>query len=1169
LLILQHIACSSLHTGVILKVARYLLLGCAFLFGYFQLQAGNCKEASSTSLYFSQLGTGQGLSHSSIRAIVQDSRGFIWLGTHGGLNRYDGYQSKTYLYSPNDRHSIADNFILSLYLDVQGRLWIGTDSGGLNLFDEATERFEKFLPPVQEYSGTAHLSIKAIVGDGKGGLWLATADGLQHFDTVKKQFTVMRHEVGNETSLSHNRVNTLALDAKNNLWIGTDAGVDLLQPNDNKFVHFVVNRNQVNSQKHEGVALLLIDHAQSVWVASFDGLERWRFSGGNLERHRFGPLENITSSRLSALYQDHDSTIWVGTKDKGLLRWSENSGKFTVFQRQVRDPHSLSDNFVSSLLQDRTGTLWVGTRHGGANRVDLASGGFSVLKKKDDDPTSLSDDRVGAISAASDGKVWIGTNNGLNLFDPKTGRVKNYRRDPNTLNSLLDDQVVSMVCSDPRLCWIATAQGLQKFDPIEEKFSQRIELIKDPQNPSIRRLYKDSKGIIWIASNAGLFRLDPITGQQVSFQHDDKNPASLADNLTRSILVDRFDRVWVGTLSGLDLLDSKTGHFIHFRNVPQDKNSLSHNAVTALFEDKKGQVWVGTGGGLNLIEERIDTGGLVQRTFRRYPMPEGVLEDISSILEDEDGNLWISTFVGLLRFNPVLASFKAFGAGHGISDDGYFAGAAFQSSDGVMYFGGFNSGVTYFEPRKIRNNPYPPPVVVTDFLIFNKSLVPQQSAGSEFLSSAIQMTKTIKLSYLESVFSFEFSALHFADPQHNQYAYQLVGFDDTWVSTTPGKRFATYTNIDHGTYVFRVKAANKDGVWNEIGSAITLTITPPFWKTWWFRVLAALLFIMLIWAGVRARFRIVIMQKKMLEQQVAERTLEVLQQKELVEESNVLLNEKNTQIEASMVILTATQARLVEQEKLAALGFLVAGVAHELNTPIGNCLMAASSMEEHTNALMKTMEEGKISRSQLNSYASIVKEASALLMRGLNHSAKLVSSFKLVAADQSSERRLRFDLESTMIGIVATESGKIRDHHCTIDIAIPKEIIFDSYPNALSQVIHNLIDNSLIHAFNNGQSGNISLSACRLENDRVEIQVCDNGAGIAPNIIAKIFEPFFTTTLGQGSSGLGLSICHNIVTAILCGSISVQSELGKGSRFTLILPIDAPHSTPLISDYVK
>ena len=839
------------------------------------------------SLRFEQLSVDDGLAQESILSMVQDGDGFMWFGSQAGLSRFDGYRVTTYRNEPGNPRSIINNWVRVLHVDRAGRLWIGTD-GGLERFDPVTRTFVHFAPNEPDNRGNGNRHIHAMASDGKDGLWIATADGLQHVDMKTGVFKLWHHLPGTASSLASDQVDALALDASGRLWVGTALGLDSMAPGADSFEHHALAGP---SARRNTVRALLVDAGQTLWIGSLAGLESWKLAAGAAERRLLGPAEGIARSEISVLFQDSDATLWVGSQDDGLYRWNPQARRFANLRHQPADKHSLADNRVASLFRDRVGTFWVGTWYAGASRVDLVSGGFTRIVKLAGDPASLSDNKVRAIVDDGAGKLWLGTGDGLNLLDPAAGVTRVLRHQPDNPNSLADTLVNAMTRDRRGVLWAGGRAGITGYDPASGRFN-RISLANgDPDSDTVRGMLVDRDDVLWIASRGGLHRLDPVTRKIKTFRHNPADSASLADNVTRPILEDRHGRLWIGTFNGLDLMDRATGTFRHYRHNPADPSSISHDEVHHLLEDRRGDIWVGTAVGLNKMSVAPDGSA----HFKRYTSADGLADDsVAAMLEDADGNLWISTSTALSRFAPTTGKWRLYNAGDGTIEGAYFDGSALKGRDGTLYFGGFN-GVTAFNPRTISDNLIAPRAVITGFQVFNK---PIEQVHPGLLQGPIEHAAEITLAAGDSVFSLEFSALHYAAPQRNSFAYQLVGFDKNWVNTDASKRFATYTNLDPGSYTFRVKAANKDGVWSTSGAVLEITILPPFWKSWWFRSGLALLVLGGAFGAFRFRVRGLRRQKELLEHQVRARTAEIGQQNRRLESQKLELESRRVEAES-------------------------------------------------------------------------------------------------------------------------------------------------------------------------------------------------------------------------------------------------------------------------------
>jgi len=1278
--------------------------------------------SSLGSLRFDHIGPDQGFSYQSITAITQDQQGFMWFGTQAGLVKFDGYRSTMFRSDPLNPKTLSDNFTSALYVHSDGNLWVGTQSG-LSLYDRHSNSFTNFLRRGKNAVLSGNYKIYSIVSDGAEGLWLATDYGLMHFDMHTHQFQDFQHNKDDPNSLRDNLITDMVSDAQRNLWIGTPVGLDKFNPNTKTFSHIHLDVNNRSNLRQNSIVSLSIDRDQVLWIGSDAGLTKIALSSEKKEIQAFGDAEGFELAHIQTLYHDKNDTLWIGTINQGLFRFLKSTGKFEQFRHRPLDPNSLLHNHVSKILQDQTGVLWIGTRSSGLSRVDLASGGFSRFVQLQDDATGTSDNRIRAIASAGRDHLWLGTYSGgllkMNLLNRK---VEVWQKEPGKKLALQDNQIASFLPEKNGRMWIGTRTGLTFFDPIKNTFTP-VFISHDTNDNYIERSILDHTGALWVSSRGGLHRKLPEQNHFTTFRHDAKDPHSLTNNWAMTLVEDKQGKIWIGTMNGLDYFDRKTEQFIHLRHDEKDIHSLSHNRVHSLFIDSKDHLWVGTSGGLNRMQQSSDG----RMHFQFFPTrADGSAESVGGILEDKSGNIWISSTAGISRLDTKTGKFKNFTDKDGMIQGSFLIGAVYQSDDGTMNFGGW-TGLTRFKPEDISDNIIPPKVLITDFLISNQSISKLSKDGAPRLQTSIHDIKEIYLSYLDSIFSIEFAALHYADPNENRYAYQLEGFDSNWVETDAKKRFATYTNLDPGRYIFRVKASNKNDVWNEQAQELVIYIAPPFWKTWWFRILLVVFLIGLTYAIFLLRVRQLMQQKLLLEEQVALRTKELQNQKVAVEKQketlehahrNIsLLSEIGKRITASLnteaiidllyknvnnlmdatvfgigfydkdrgliefpfviedgkpyapytrdfsnknqlpvwcienrreifiadlyqeyqhyiqdlsftinpdswgavmqdgsssvtplsvlyvpffvkaeirgVIcvqsyqthayestdldilrtlasyvgiamdnaeayqqLQETQAQLVEREKLAALGSLVAGVAHELNTPLGNSLLIASSIEDNIQQISEKIESGPVKRSDFKNFAERCQEALTLLMRSLHTSANLVSSFKQVAVDQASAQARSFDLKQTTVEIIATMMNQVRHAEHELMIDIPEKIEMHSYPGPYGQVLINLLQNAMLHAFEGRKHGIMTISAHRLSGDLVQISFKDNGIGIQEEYLHRIFEPFFTTKLGHGGSGLGLNVTYNIVTSLLGGQIFVESVIGEGTVFRLELPVN-------------
>lgn len=844
------------------------------------------------NLRFEQLGIEQGLPHELVQAILQDQQGFIWIGTQSGLARYDGMNILYYRADVNNPSSLRAPWVSALYQDKKGNLWVGTRGGGLARYNPAEESFVRYSNDTKDYSAPpGSKQILAIKGDGGNGMWLATMSGLWHFDIDSGKFTVLRHDAGQPASLLHDEVRDLALDSQGNLWVATPIGLDRLPKGSTVFEHYRLEDGAVadsNYNNYNNIRALLVDRNDGLWIGTSGGVELWSGDGG---KRRFGVKDGLPPTVITAFYQDQDGTIWVGTLTDGLKCWDPDLRSFQSYRNQPGDPHSLADNRIVSLLQDRSGVLWAGTWNRGISRVDLLGGGFDRFVHLAGDPHSIGEGRLQGFAVADHDKIWIGTaENGLNRMDRRTGKVESFTHRPGDPSSISSNTVRAVQVNSQGV-WVGSAGGLDLFNPVTGHFTH---FTHDPNNPNslfsnqIYTMYFDRQGILWIGMmEDGLDRFDPVTRTFSHYPHRAQDPGSLSPGWVVTIMEDSRNNLWVGTsTSGLNLFDRKTGRAVRFQHDEKDPTSLSQNTVTQVLEDHTGNLWVTTTGGLNRAYRDADG----QMRFKHYTVKDGLENDvILDIQEDAKGYLWMGTNTGISRFDPVHESFRNFTSVNGLIDGTYMVGGTFKDQDGRMYFAG-TRGLNIFDPNTIRDNDVLPQVVLTDFLIFNKSVRGASGLNAFSMDGSINHTGKVTMSYRYSVFSVEFAALHFADPLHNRYAYKLEGFDKNWVYTDANHRVATYTNLEPGKYLFRVKAATKEGHWNEQGTSLVIVITPPFWKTWWFRLLVAIVVLGSIYLAYRMRIRHFAQQQIRLEKLVLERTAEATAARAIAERKSTQIS---------------------------------------------------------------------------------------------------------------------------------------------------------------------------------------------------------------------------------------------------------------------------------------
>ena len=769
---------------------------------------------------FDQISIEQGLSQSSVTCMIQDHKGFMWFGTQDGLNKYDGYRFTVYKHTPEDSNSLSSNYIRSLYLDSDENgnvLWIGTWGGGLNKLNLNTGIFSHYKHNPENPKSLSNDYIKSIYVDRTGDLWIGTdGGGLNKLDWETGTFYQYKHDPHNPNSLSNDYVNSIHSDPNelgNVLWIGTGKGLNKFDYATESFSHYVHDPDNPNSLSTNNVSSIYSEPEEpgsALWVGTWGGgLNRLDRETGIFYHYENDPENpnSLSNDYIQSVYVDPSGVLWVGTDGGGLCRlnWDDReTGVFARYQHEPANQKSLSHDYVLSIYEDKSGTIWFGTWGGGVNKFDRHKYKFPHYKRDPKNPNSLSSNTVTAIYEDSRHSrvLWVGTlGSGLNKWNRNTSTFTHYTHEPENPNSLSDNAVWTIYEDHLGRLWVGTSGGLSRLSRDEHGVETFEHWTVDPDNrnslsnKNVRAMIEDRSGMLWIGTLNGLNRFDPETEIITRYLHDPENPNSLSHNSVSTIHEDQWGALWIGTQSGLNRLDMRTETITRYLHDPENPNSLSFDEVSTIHEDTSGILWIGTyGGGLNKYDPK-------NSSWTHYREKDGLSNDvIYGILEDDYGHLWLSTNNGLSRFNPRTETFRNYGIQDGLQSNEFNMGAYHKSRTGEMFFGGIN-GFNTFYPEDIRDNPYIPTIVISDFQIFNKSVFIGAGAdGRSILQKQITETEAIELSYKDYVFSFEFAALSYTTPEKNRYAYIMEGFDKDWTFTDAQRRFATYTNLPAGRY---------------------------------------------------------------------------------------------------------------------------------------------------------------------------------------------------------------------------------------------------------------------------------------------------------------------------------------------------------------------------------
>jgi ligand-binding sensor domain-containing protein/signal transduction histidine kinase/DNA-binding response OmpR family regulator len=1074
-------------------------------------------RAQEPRLRFTHLSGEQGLSNSTIEAICQDSRGFMWIGTRDGLNRYDGHTMVVFRNDPGDSTSLSDSYIRCIYEDRHHGLWVGTVNG-LNLFDPARGTFTRWKHRDGDSGSLSNNIITSLLEDANGRLWIATyGGGLNLRDRATGRLRSFRMG-GGPGSLRDDRILCLHEDKTGLIWVGTQSGLDLFHVETAQF-SAMENPAATNAS---GNAIIAIqeDRQGDLWLGTeddglylFDPLRRsfTRYA------HSDKDASSLGNNMIKCMLMDHKGQLWAGSINGGLNLLHTPAGNFYHYAYEPGNGSSLSQRTISALYEDRQGNLWVGTHRGGINIYSPGIEKFD-LYRQEPSAGSLSYNDVKTFAEDRSGNIWVGTDGGgLDLFLRDQHSFKNYRNDPFNDRSLGSNAVLDVMQDREGRLWVSTwGGGLNLFDPVHGTF---IRYLNDPHDPHsissnfVQKTIEDYAGNLWVATYyGGLNVFDPSHPSFRRVIDDPSGATSLSGKDIVSLLEDKEGRVWIGTDDGgLNCYHPDTRHFTHYFTSAGRMPDLR-----VLFTDSKGRLWVGQKG-LYLLDAERDS-------FRVFTNKAGLANEfIKGITEDGQGNLWIATSNGLTELNPDTYVFKKYNTGDGLQDLEFEANAFLKTKDGEMYFGGIN-GFNCFYPGAIRANAFIPPVYITDFQLSNREMGPRV-AGSP-LASDISMTRSIRLSYRQSTFSLSFSALNFVTPENNQYAYKMEGLDTDW-SYVGKENKVTYTNLGPGDYVFRVKASNNDGIWNEEGAAIRIVVTPPFWKTGWFVSLLVLLGLAGLYLLYRFRTRL-----KLREMEARKR--EEIRQVQLQFFTNV-----SHEFRTPLSLILGPLEKIMKDPSLDASRYL-------------------QSMHRNAQRLLSLINE-------LMDFGKLESGSLKLSVQAGNLPAfmeELAEEFR----DSAIQKEIDFVLRVGAADPTAVGAADVGKSHPSGKGAVAW---FDR--QVLEKIVLNLLDNAFKYTKEGGQ---ITLEVLpSLEHFKpsfvnelvlknpvrgshyVYIRVADTGIGISAQSIHHLFERYYRITESHLGSGVGLAFVKSLAS-LHKGDIYVYSERLKGTEILIGIPVD-------------
>ncbi|MBN2212883.1 MAG: response regulator [Bacteroidales bacterium] len=1079
-------------------------------------------SSQSDNFKFTRIDINKGLSHNQVNCIIKDSKGFVWFGTLSGLNRYDGYNFKVFRHQIKDSSSINDNYINTLFEDHNGRIWVETREGFV-IYNPEYETFNRNVAGYLHEFGIPSESIIDLYKDSEGNVFFITTLNEVYKYQVDTDTTIHINARSSDTATSPSeKMVSVTEDLDGNLWTISNTGVLELLDGKNYRVLYREYTVFKSFPKEYMDYRLFVDSDNDLWIYatnSAKGLYLYKSGTGtfvhygtNSETHR------ISSDIIRGLVQDDNGIIWVGTDHGGLNLIDKRKSEILNLVTNLYDERSLSQNTITALYKDDIGIIWAGTFKKGACYYHEDVIRFRLIKHQTADPKNIHYDDVNCYSEDAKGNLWIGTNGGgLIYYDRNNEEFVHYRHDPENINSLSNDVIVCMYMDSDEKLWIGTYfGGLDHFDG-----SRFTHYRHDPVNPhslsddKVWDIYEDADNRLWIGTlGGGVNVFDRKTGIFKHFRHADST--TITSDYIASITEDNNDNIWIGTAVGINVYDQQTKTFTYYASDENVPGSLSNDNINYMIMDSRGYVWVGTREGLNMFDRKTDS-------FKVFKQEDGLSDNsVFSIVEDFSGNLWLGTTNGLSCLvigrdadtDSLLFSFKNYDESDGLQGKVFNKGAAFRTRKGEIVIGGTN-GFNIFHPGNIRVNLREPDILFTDFQIFNNSVgVNKKINGRIILHKSITGTKEIILKYHENVITFEFAALDYFQPEKNRYEYMLEGFNNSWMPVDASLRKATYTNLNPGEYVFRVKASNNDGYWNTKGSELNITILPPFWKT-----RAAFVIYFLVITGLLLLLRYIILERE----RMRHRTLQER--------------------------ISAQHRHELDMIKIR----FITNISHEFKTPLSLIITPLEKLIKNT-----------ADTDQNKQYLLMYRNARRLL--GLVN--------KLLDFRRMEFQELRLNLA---YGDIVAFARDITNSFTDLAEKKEIEFTFQSSVNQLStffdqdkveKIIFNLLSNAFKFTHEKGKiEVNIKIEdALSVQhqdtgfnaNPYIVLSVKDTGIGIPKEKQEKVFERFFRNEdpkfmINQGT-GIGLSLVGEFVK-LHKGKIAVESESGKGSRFDVYLPV--------------
>jgi ligand-binding sensor domain-containing protein/signal transduction histidine kinase len=1072
------------------------------IIGFFFL---SCLLARAQQYFFSGYSISDGLSQSVVNCIFQDSKGYIWFGTQNGLNKFNGYNFEVFTYNPGDSNSISNNWINGIAEDKETNLWIAT-KGGLVKYTRKEKRFSriKYTSPYEILGTECVYDVKCV---RNGNIIINMPPVLTILDPKTMS---IRHYISRLTFDGSAKDNNIPLleDKEGNIWIASTKGLAAFNPRTAEFRIFNHNLVDPASLSNDNITSMFQDQKGDLWIGTSDGLNQL-LSGERGFRRFVHDSQNefsLSNNFIRAILGDKSGNLWIATEGGGLNRMSrDHQNKFT-FERFSAEKSGLNHNIILSLSIDFSDNLWIGTLSG-INKTDLKKRNFNLYRKSDSPySVNFAGNVIASVYEDENKVIWIGNwGQGLNLYNRETGKVEHYSSKLAGRYYLPNDYVHCIFEDSRHTIWLGTRDGLLVYEKVQRRFVRPGEVFKNSgfsgfPGLRINMMMQDRHGIYWIATHDGVYRMERNGSVPEHFYAGAIKEYNISANLVYALLEDRKGNIWIGTINGLDVIDRDNNNISHFRKGDNNGNSLSDNFVTALCEDQNGYIWIGTNSYVNRYSKKT-------ATFSYYSHRQGFPSNlVYSILKDKNNSLWFATGNGLCRYNEATDNFRTYTVEAGLQSPEFNLRASFMSKNGEVFFGGMN-GLNSFYPDSLKDNPYIPVIAITSAYKMSKGI-----------REDINLEKggPVELNFRENTFTVEFAALEFTNPSKNRYAYKLEGVDDDWIDIST-RNFVAFTNLPPGEYNLHVKGSNNDGIWNNTGANLSIIIYPPWWKSRIAYALYILLVIILIVLYIKIRERNHTRERKLLEEKVRLRTLQIEEQKSEILAKNTELNELNA-----------------AKDKFFSI------IAHDLRNPFNAIIGLTDILLINLDnldivRLQKTLENIKGSSQQAHELLE------NLLLWARSHTGTI--SFRPEPVD------LKVQAEESVAFVTAQASRKNISIHS--DFKSCKPIIGDV--TMISIILRNLLTNALKFTPRNGKVV-VEISE---NNGFCILSIIDNGVGISADKMKNLFS-IDTAHKSKGTdqepgTGLGLILCKEFVEKH-GGCIEIESAEGKGSEFRVILP---------------